>query len=206
MAEKQVERRSYHRGDFSFKVMFRVMPPNESRLRAVKGKEGFRSGDKILKISETLADSNEKEAPLNEALIDFLVQMDEKLDQVLAALADDDSSDRPFKECQGIDISATGMGIITAHPVKTGQILETSITLSRLPLISMEAICEVVQVTRIIENDQNLLHAGVRFLDLDAQCKEKIIKCIFQNERACIREMKRMEDEEETTTTAERSQ
>ena len=123
----------------------------------------------------------------------------EKLDQILTALADTNNSDRPFREGRGIDISATGMGIITAHPLKTGQIIEAVITLSKLPLISMDVVSEVVQVTRIIENDQNLLHAGIRFLDLDAQDKEKIIKCVFQYERATIREMKRMEEDEATT-------
>jgi len=205
MTEKQAERRSFHRGDFSFKVKYKIMPPDEGRLKAMTGKGAFRGSEKILKINDALADSNEKDTPLNAALIDFLIRMDEKLDQILAALAENSNPDRPSRECQGIDISATGMGIITAHPVKTGQILETSISLSRLPLISMEVVCEVVQVTRIIENDQNLLHAGVRFLDLDAQDKEKIIKCVFQNERASIREMKRMEEEDDVAIAVDSS-
>jgi hypothetical protein len=199
MTEQQLERRSFHRGDFSFKVKFRIMPPDEGRLKAMKGKGVLQGSEKILKINDALTDNNEKDAPLNAALIDFLIRMDEKLDQILTALADNNSQDRSFRECRGIDISATGMGIITVHPVKAGQIIEANITLSRLPLVSMDVACEVVQVTRIIENDQTMLHAGVRFLDLDAQDKEKIIKCVFQNERATIREKKRMEEDEATT-------
>ena len=205
MTEKKAERRAFHRGDFSFKVQYRIMHPDEGRLKAMAGKGAFRGGEKILKINDALADSNEKEAPLNAALIDFLMRMDEKLDQVLAALAENSNPDRPFRECQGIDISATGMGIITAHPVKTGQILEANISLSRLPLICMDVVCEVVQVAWIIEDDQNLLHAGVRFLDLDAQDKEKIIKCVFQYERASIREMKRIEEDEDVATAVDSS-
>ena len=109
MTENQEERRSFHRGDFTFNVNYRIMPPNEGRLKAMTGKGSFRGGEKILKINDGLTDSSEKDAPLNPALIDFLMRMDEKLDQILNALADSSSTDRPFRECQGIDISATGI-------------------------------------------------------------------------------------------------
>jgi len=206
MKEIKEERRSYHRGDLSFQVNFRVMAPDEGRLRAMTGNGVSFGGEKNLKVNAASADSKEQETPLNNDLIDFLILIDEKLDQILSTLADNSSPDRSLKECRGVDISATGMGIITSHSVKAGQIIEAKIELSRFPLVSMDVVGEIVQVARVIEYDQSLLRAGIRFLNLDTQSKEKIIKCVFQSERASIREMKRMEDEEEAIPATDSSE
>jgi len=205
MAEHKEERRSYYRGDLSFKVSFRVMAPEEGSLRAMTGNGVSFGGEKMLTVNAAAADSSEKETPLNNALIDFLIMIDEKMDRILSALEDNNSPDRSFKECRGVDICAAGMGIITGHSVTAGQIIEAKVELSRFPLVSMEVAGEIVQVSRVIEHGQNRLHAGIRFLNLDAQSKEKIIRYVFQSERASIREMKRMEDEDEATPAVDSS-
>jgi len=203
MTQENEERRSYIRGDFSYKVKFRVMATDECRLEKIAGDPISLRDEKILKIKAITADNKEKDMPLNAALIDFLIQMDEKLDQILSALTDSDSRDLLSRECRGVDISASGMGIITDCPVEAGQIIHANIILSRLPFVSMEVIGRIVQVTTADGEDKNVVHAGIRFLDLEPQDKEKIIKCVFQNERASIRDKKLREDAENESAVEE---
>jgi hypothetical protein len=203
MTQENEERRSYIRGDFSYKVKFRVMAANECRLEKIAGHPILLRDEKILKADAVPADSKEKDMPLNAALIDFLIQMDEKLDQILSALSDSDSRDRLFRECLGVDISASGMGIITDRPVESGQVIHANIILSRLPFVSMDVVGEIIQVTPVEGEDESTVHAGIRFLDLDPQDKEKIIKCVFQKERASIREKKLREDDENESAAEE---
>lgn len=196
MAEINEERRSYLRGDFSYKVKFRIMGPDECGCeRMVENPLSLR-GEKILKAASVCADGFEKEAPVSGAIVDFLLRMDDKLDQILAALSQNDQQDQLFRECLGVDISASGMGIITDRVVAVGQRIHAVVVLSRLPFVSMEVIGEIVQITPGEDRFSGKLHAGIRFLDLEADDMEKIIKCVFQNERAAIREMKRQAEED----------
>jgi len=70
------ERRSYVRGELSFKVEFRIMTPEE--YEKIKG-----SADRVVSSDRGIGiDSNNTEITPNTFMIDFLLQMDEKLDQI----------------------------------------------------------------------------------------------------------------------------
>jgi PilZ domain-containing protein len=187
------ERRSYVRGDFSYKVKFRVLSSNECKVRKMTGTQISFLEEKKLKMDNVLADSKDAAMPLNPGLMAFLIQMDEKLDQILSMLSDNEEANQLFKQGLGVDISATGMGIITEIEVKPSQTIHANIILSRLPFVSIDVIGEIVQVLPNSEEDKPMFHVGIRFIDLQADDKEKIIKCVFQKERASIRERKRIE-------------
>ena len=193
MIPKLKERRSYVRGDFSYSVKFRVMTPDECKLREMAGNKMSFFEQKTLKIASILDDSTDSANPIPDGLVEFLVRMDEKLDHILTLMTENENVKEEFKQGLGVDISATGMGIIADLPVVPKQTIQANIILSRLPLISLDVIGEVVQVMPATKDDKRMYHIGIRFLDLNAIDKEKIIKCVFQNERAAIRERKRQE-------------
>jgi hypothetical protein len=194
MIPKEKERRSYIRGDFSFQVKFRIMSPDECRLRKRTSSEVTFLSEKKLKLEAVLDDSTGSTATVNASLVDFLVRMDEKLDQILSMLMDKEDPSRKYKEGLGVDISATGMGILTDMPVVPKQSIQADIILSRMPLIRLNVMGEIVQVIPATEDEKTMYHIGVRFVDLNANDKEKIIKCVLQNERAVIRERKRQKE------------
>jgi hypothetical protein len=193
MIPKVNERRSYVRGDFSYKVKFRVMTPDECKIKKMTGNHISIRDEKKLKNATVLADNKETALPLNDGMIEFLIRMDEKLDQIMSMLSESEDPNRLFKQGLGVDISATGMGIITDLSVEPGQTIHANVILSRLPFVSLDVIGEIVQAVPTPEEDKTMFHVGIRFLDLGAHDKEKIIKCVFQKERASIRERKRIE-------------
>ncbi len=196
MIPKLKERRSYVRGDFSYSVKFRVLSPDECRLGKMVSNKKLFFEQKPLKIASILDDSTDSANPIPVGLIEFLIRMDGKLDQIVTLLTENEDHKKRFKQGLGVDISATGMGIIADLPVVPKQTIQANIILSRLPLISLELIGEVVQVVPAAKDDKRMYHIGIRFLDLDENDKEKIIKCVFQNERSAIRERKRQQKAE----------
>lgn len=194
MSPKVEERRSYVRGDFSYTVKFRVMSSNEGKIRKMSATPISFLDEKKLKMDSVLADSKDAAIPLNPGLMEFFIQMDEKLDQILSILSENEDANQLFKQGLGVDISATGMGIITDVEVEARQKVHANIILSRLPFISIDVIGEIVQVIPSAEEDKPMFHVGIRFIDLDADEKEKIMKCVFKKERASIRERRRIEE------------
>ena len=74
------ERRSYVRGDLSFKIKFRVITQEEYEI--VKEVTNLSSSPENMSYDDTIS----KENSVNTFLIDFLLNIDEKLDQVIAML------------------------------------------------------------------------------------------------------------------------
>ena len=194
MIPKLKERRAYVRGDFSYNVKFRILSQDECKLREMAGNKMSFFEQKQLKIASIMDDISDGNNLMPKGLIEFLVRIDDKLDQILTLLTENPECKEEFKEGLGMDISATGMGIISDLPVVPKQTIKANITLSRVPLISLDVFGEVVQVTPAAKGDKRMYHIGIRFLDLNANDREKIIKCVFQNERAAIRERKRQEE------------
>ena len=194
MLPKVKERRSYVRGDFSYSVKFRILSPDECELRKMTGKQMSFSDQKQLKLATVLDDSEDNAGPISAGIIEFLMRMDEKLDQILSILADNEDCNQQFHHGLGVDISATGMGIITDIPVVPKQTIQAKIVLSQLPFICLDVTGEIIQVMPAAKIDKSMHHIGIQFLDLSPSDKEKIIKCVFQNERAAIRERKLKEE------------
>lgn len=201
MIPKLKERRAYVRGDFSYDVQFRVLSQDECKLREMAGKKISFYEQKQLKIASIMDDISDGNNLIPRGLIEFLVRIDDKLDQVLTLLTESPECKEEFKQGLGVDISATGMGIISELPVVPNQTIKATITLSRVPLISLDVFGEVIQVMPAAKGEKQMYHIGIRFLDLNANDREKIIKCVFQNERAAIRERRRQEEAKEESDT-----
>jgi hypothetical protein len=184
------ERRSYVRGAFSFKVNFRLLTPDGYQdIRELSNQFGYPDEAIISDITEP--DKSDAEITLNACLIDFLLQMDEKLDQILARLSKDEEG-RGFLLKQGIgtNISGSGMNVVVEEPVEPGQIIQARFVLSRIPLVFIDTFGEVLRVTPVDENGTVTYNLGIEFLDLKHNDRERIIACVFQRQRKSIRERK----------------
>jgi len=184
------ERRSYVRGAFSFKVRFRLLTPDEYQdIREISTQFGYPDEGIITDLTDP--DKAGAEITLNACLIDFLLLMDEKLDQILTRLSKDEE-DRGFlvKQGIGINISGSGMNVMVEEPVELGQVIQAHFVLSRIPLVFIDAFGEVLRVTPVDENGTVTYNLGIEFLDLKPSDRERIIACVFQRERKSIRERK----------------
>ena len=148
------------------------------------------STDKGLYIDFSDPDNRFQETTPNASLIDFLLQMDEKLDRILTLLSKEDACSGPSNKGMGTNISGSGMKIIVDKPVQIGQIIHTNFVLSRHPLVFINVFGEVVQVTPMDEGNGTIYALGIEFLDLNPNDRERIISCVFQRQREIIRKEK----------------
>ncbi|MBW1715318.1 MAG: PilZ domain-containing protein [Deltaproteobacteria bacterium] len=187
---KPRERRSYVRGTFSFKVKFWPLTPEEYQdIKQTSTQFAYVAEETISDITDP--EKKDAEVTLNVCLIDFLVQMDEKLDRILDKLSEDEA-DRDLlpKQGIGVSISGSGMNVVAEEPVEPGQIIHADFVLSRIPLVFLDVFGKVLRVTPVDEKGTSIYNLAIEFLDLKPIDRERIIACVFQRERETIRSRK----------------
>lgn len=183
------EKRSYLRGDVSFKVKFRIVTTEE--YETIKNTaDQFLSLDKAPSIDAN--DINEKHNAFNpnRHVLDFLLQTEEKLDQILALLSNKEVDNGFLDQGIGLNISGSGMSMLVDQSIEPGKILHTSFLLSRYPITSIKVFGEVVRATTVNEKDETFYDLGIKFLYLNPDDREKIIGCVFQSHRRNLRKRK----------------
>ena len=185
------ENRSYVRGDILFKVKFSLLTREayENVERSKAGRLSLKESPQEMVFTET-DESNVRAVDGN--LINFLIQMDEKLDQILAFLSKGDARKMSPEEGVGINISGSGMNMIVYEPVEPGMIIHAKFFLTKAPFLFMDIFGEIVRVIRSEEKGEKGYELGIEFLDLCEADREKIITAVFQQERQKIRNMKSM--------------
>ncbi len=195
------ERREYLRAALWVDVDFSVV--NEEEHEAVMRSEQ-QPGCRFISQAALPSDEGgqyEADSTFRSNLIDFLIRVDDKLDRVLkllsrasgpegAACKDDKGDDQLFVG-RGSDISGNGMSIICDKTFEQGQILKTSFTISRFPVIRLVLFGRVVRVATVQEDGKQCYQVVVKFIDLDEDDREKIIAYTFQAQREAIRKKRR---------------
>ena len=183
------ENRSYVRGDIVFQVKFSLLT-----RETYENGERAKAGQFFLKESPLERVRIENDEPnvrtLDGNFINFLIQMDEKLDQILDLLAEGDVQKGATEKGVGINISGSGMNIIVDKPVEAGMIIHSKFFLTKSPFLFMDLLGEVVRVIRSEEKGQTTYQLGIEFLDLSESDRERIITAVFQQQRQEIRNRK----------------
>lgn len=185
-----IERRSYVRGQFSFKIKFKTMTIDEYE-DVIKSDEAIPphfQKELGINIADKKIDANPAMDP---SLVNYLVLIDEKLDLILDFLAKDNKMEGLFDQGVGMNISGSGMNIVVDRPVETGQIIHSKFYLSKMPLVFMDMFGEVVRSTKVDECGKTMYSLGIKFLDISVNDQEKIIASIFQRQRGVLRKRKR---------------
>jgi len=184
-----IERRSYVRGNFSFKIKFKTMTSNEY--------EGLVRSDEAIPPyfqKETGIDITDKkngvDTAVDPSLVNYLALIDEKLDLILELLAKDSKIDGLFNQGIGKNISGSGMNIMVDRPVESGQIIHSKFYLSKTPLVFLDIFGEVVRSTKVDEYGQTMYSLGIKFLDISVNDQERIITSVFQRQRGVLRKRK----------------
>jgi hypothetical protein len=195
------ERREYVRAALWVNVDFSVV--NEEEYEAVLRSEqqpGCRFINQVALPSDE-SGQYETDSTFRSNLIDFLIHVDDKLDRVLkllsrasgpeGAASKDDKGDGQLFVGRGSDISGNGMSIICDNTFEQGQILKTSFTISRFPVIRLVLFGQVVRVNSVQEDGKQRYQVVVKFIDMDEDDREKIIAYTFQVQREAIRKKRR---------------
>lgn len=184
-----IERRSYVRGKFSFKIKFKTMTLGEYE-DLINSREPlfsfFQEEDGTAAVDEFLSTAT----PTDASLLNYLVRIDEKLDFVLELLTKDEETESPYEQGVGVNISGSGMKIMVDQPVEIGRIIHSKIYLSKIPMVFLDVFGEVVRASMVKEGGKNRHALAVKFLDLSVHNQERIIATVFKSQRGALRKRK----------------
>lgn len=183
------ENRTYVRGDIVFKVKFSLLTretyENEERSKANRFSLMLSPQEMVFtEADEPVARNTDGN------LINFLIQIDEKLDQILTLLSKGDDKKGSAGEGVGINISGSGMNMIVDKPVDLGMIIHAKFFLTKAPFLFLDLFGEVVRVIPSEEKGKKTYQLGIEFMDLCESDRERIITAVFQQQRQEIRNRK----------------
>ena len=184
------ERRSYVRGNFSFKIKFKTITSDE--YEGLVRSNGTISPHFQIEPGIDIDDKNiSADTAIDPSLVNYLLLIDEKLDLILELLVEKGNKiEGLFKQGLGTNISGSGMNIMVDMPVETGQIIHSKFYLSKIPLVFMDIFGEVVHSTKVDESGKTLYSLGIKFLDVSVNDQERIVSSVFQRQRGVLRKRK----------------
>ena len=124
-------------------------------------------------------------------VVDFLIHLEDKMDHMLALMAQREEGAGSFLEGQGLNISGKGMRICCEKPIEEGRILDVRARMFRFPVVILKLFGKVLRVKQINQNGEAKYEIALEFLDLDKDAEEWIISYVFQKQRKAIRSGKR---------------
>ena len=184
------DRRSYVRGEFSFKVDYKIITIEEYEALNRFDREIFPPSSTKYCIDTTHSEVI-TESTADAKLINFLVQIDEKLNRVLNLLSKDSKCEDFFNQGTGLNISGSGIEMLVDSPINFGQIIHLKFLLSKFPYVFMSIFGEVIRVVKSDKDGKDSYHIGIKFIDLSENEREKIITSVFQRQREAIRKNKK---------------
>jgi len=186
------DRRGFVRGNLFLDIKYKVI----SREEYDKIKEGKDRGQSLQAgINQDIFGFNQGDTENfpNTFLVDFLLHIDKKLNNILEILTKDKGCNEIFSRGKGADISGSGMSLISERLIQPGRIIHAGFLLSRFPPVNVELFGEIVQAVPMDNEDKALYRYGIKFLDLNPEIRELIISFVFQGQREAIRGKKRKE-------------
>lgn len=187
MISKTKDKRAWLRGEIAFQVNLELVSPEDfSRLRSVQAVNSAGADAESLAMNDERSEADDLQ--LDPALIDFLVQMDDKLERILSLLSYSKGEGDHRLQARAMDISASGMRVCLGAPLTKGQIVHAKFFLSKFPLTFVDVYGEVVWVQEIMQNGPPAYQAGIGFLDLTALQRERIVNFVFKNHRRALRQ------------------
>ncbi len=176
-SQGQPEQRAFSRIRLYMKGLIRRL---ESPLEPPKF-SGFSLPDSPVD-SKTLANAH-----IPEALVSFLLDMDTKLNAVLAHLKQDRLSDDFPLKAEILELSGAGVRCVDSGDLQIGDHIELILYLSEFPLRVAGAIGTVL---RKDTEDDGRLSCAIEFSRIREDDLEKIVQHVFVEERRKIRTMR----------------
>ena len=187
MDEEKTDKREFVRASLTFDVEFRVVSREEYESSKTKISQ-LTPPDMERRIVDACGGASALERTgINRELVNFLVQMDDKLNKILSLLTADDSETVQFRRGTAVDIGGSGMKMAVDSPVSVGELVHIRLVLSRLPMIILDVYGEVVRVESPSGGGTGFFYLGIKFSDLDVNTRERIISSIFKQQRRNIR-------------------
>jgi hypothetical protein len=121
-------------------------------------------------------------------LAEFLMQMNDKLDRILAILEGEPTAENLIQVVKTIDISGSGVGMVVNRSLGIGQLVEVAL---HIPDFAMGVFRTHGKVMRSRKRGgDGTYEIGIKFLDVGEEERERLISFIFRQQRKNIRKKK----------------
>lgn len=140
----------------------------------LKGKYGYPGVDEM---------PYTRESPHNQALW----EINRKLDLLIHMYLAEDFKDLMSSSQRDVNISASGIRFITHNTFEVGDLLEVSLILPMVPLLFIRLVGDVIRLKKVTSYETQRYAVALRFLQMDAETKDDIIKYLFRRQRELLR-------------------
>lgn len=123
-------------------------------------------------------------------LIEFMFQINEKLDRVIELLGGGDSDQDHIQVVETVNISGSGVSFIVTRSVPVGSMLDISLFIPDFSLGMFNAQGEVIRVKPGKGDKAGCFEIGIKFLNLSEEEREQLIAFTFRQQRRTIRDTK----------------
>ena len=157
--------------------------PFEATVVPVEERKNLRSrisGQTVLSDFQTLPDLEDK------LLNDWFRMLNAKLDTLLNLMTfqREGISSLPFTH---VNISAGGISFISKQWYNRGDVLEMKMMLPMIPPVALYVYGEVVKVEKRV----NVYNIGVKFIEMDEEIADEIVKFVFRKQREILRDKRK---------------
>ncbi|HEX8948992.1 MAG TPA: PilZ domain-containing protein [Dissulfurispiraceae bacterium] len=173
--EKFVGMREFSRVDAHIPFGVRVIPKEEQ-----KNLHSKISGDAMVTEFRELPDLQDK------LLSDWMKMLNTKLDAIINMLVfqREGFSSLPFNH---VNISGGGLSFWTKERFTQGDVLEVKMMLPMMPPVAMYVYGEVVKIDP--QGPSSMI--AIKFIAMDEQLRDEIVKFVFKRQREILREKRR---------------
>lgn len=159
-----------------------TLPGALQRIRAnrlvidsfLKGKYGYPGADEAPYTRET---------PQTQAIW----ELNRKLDLLIHMYLAEDFGELMKSAPRDVNISASGIRFISSEPFENGDLMEISLIFPMVPLLFVRLVGEVIRVRAVTSQEAKRYAVAVRFLQVDPESKDDIIRYLFRRQRELLR-------------------
>ena len=185
-------KRTEVRASIEFDIKFKVISDDEyKRLRERQKRRSVSFSTQGINLfgSEEAIDTI-----VLQSIIELLINMDNKLDSIYEILSSGkkELTDN-YLRGTGVDISGSGLRMVTEQNLPTDTLIYANFILSRFPFVYIELFGKVVRCRPITIDKKQAYSVAINFVDIFPEDREKIIECVFQKQRQTLREKRAKE-------------
>lgn len=140
----------------------------------LKGRYGYPGADEVLYT---------REGNFNQGLW----EVNRKLDLLIHMMLSNDFRELMNSPLRAVNVSASGFRFVDKKEYQVGDLLEVGFILPMVPLLYLRLVGEVLRIKPVTMGDEQRYSVSVRFLELDAEAKDDIIRYLFRRQREILR-------------------
>lgn len=121
-------------------------------------------------------------------------EINRKLDLLIHMYLGDDFMELMRTPQKDVNLSASGIRFITKESFQPGDLVEVSMILPMAPLLYLQLLGDVLRIKPVTSGETARSAIAVRFLQVDNDTKEDIIRYLFKRQREVLRKRQGLED------------